>query len=281
MSVAMPPVTDDLAVVYEAFLRRYPPRTETVNGILWRFVDTSAGEDIALLLPGALGRGETAFQYIMALAGRFRVLSLDYPTELRRMGDLCDGIVALLDMLGVYSVHLVGGSFGGLIAQEFASRYPTRVRRLVLTDAPPPMRTHLPYLYTARAALRFLPEATVRGVIRNGIRDYLAEMPDAERVFWTRHFLEALTTLSRADFATRADLWAEFDRRVPSTDNRSGVLLVTAAGDRMITPAVQRALLRRYPRAETYTIHGGGHAASLTRADEYIAVIRAFLEADL
>lgn len=279
MSVTRPTVSEDIAAVYAAFLRRYPPYTEVMQDIPWRFVDTGCGEDVALLLPGALGRGETAFQYITALAGRFRVVSVDYPSTLRRMDDLCDGLTSLLNALQVYPAHVVGGSFGGLIAQEFATRFPAYVRRLVLTDTPPPMPTHLPYLYTARAALRILPEAVIRGVIGNGIQDYLAEMPDVERAFWTRHFSEAITSLTRADFIARANLWVEFDQRAIVPDNRPDVLIVTAEADRMVTPAAQRTLLRRYPHAVTHAIHGGGHAASLTRADEYITAIRAFLEA--
>jgi maspardin len=280
MSVAAPPQSGGLAAVYDAFLHRYPPRLIAMNGVSWRLVDTGESEETALLLPGALGRGETAFQYIEALAGRFRVLSPDYPTGLRRMNDLCDSLADLLDALGAPTVHVVGGSFGGLVAQSFAERYSERVLCLVLTDTPPPMRTHLPFLHTARALIRTLPESAIRGVFSRGIRDYVAGMPEPDRRFWERHFAEGIAGLTCADFAARADLWADFDRCALLPDYRSGVLIVTAADDRMVTPAVQRALSRRYPRAETHTVHSGGHAASLACAGEYIAVIRAFLEAD-
>ncbi len=38
----------------------------------------------------------------------------------------------LLDMLGIESTALVGSSFGGRVAQEFAARWPSRVTRLLL-----------------------------------------------------------------------------------------------------------------------------------------------------
>ena len=42
--------------------------------------------------------------------------------------DLAAAVVALLDELDVEQVHLVGISFGGMIAQYVAAWYPTRVR---------------------------------------------------------------------------------------------------------------------------------------------------------
>src|SRR5947209_7115421 len=46
------------------------------------------------------------------------------------LADLADDTVGLLDALGLDSVHLVGASMGGMIAQLVAIRYPERVRSL-------------------------------------------------------------------------------------------------------------------------------------------------------
>ncbi len=44
-------------------------------------------------------------------------------------------IAAMLDALGVNQVDLVGHSYGGVIAAQFALDYPTRVRRIVFLDS--------------------------------------------------------------------------------------------------------------------------------------------------
>jgi pimeloyl-ACP methyl ester carboxylesterase len=48
------------------------------------------------------------------------------------MPALADAVAALLDRRGLSQVILVGGSMGGVVAQHFALRHPTRVLRLVL-----------------------------------------------------------------------------------------------------------------------------------------------------
>ncbi|MDT4917189.1 MAG: hypothetical protein QOI15_2571 [Pseudonocardiales bacterium] len=47
------------------------------------------------------------------------------------LGDMAADTVGLLDALGLASVHIVGASMGGMIAQTVAARYPERVASLV------------------------------------------------------------------------------------------------------------------------------------------------------
>jgi pimeloyl-ACP methyl ester carboxylesterase len=45
---------------------------------------------------------------------------------------MADDLAELLDVIGISSAHICGTSMGGMIAQQFALRYPERVRSLIL-----------------------------------------------------------------------------------------------------------------------------------------------------
>ena len=58
---------------------------------------------------------------------RFLKIPVAAPYKLR---DMAGDTIGLMDALGIKSAHLVGASMGGMIAQEIAISFPSRVRSL-------------------------------------------------------------------------------------------------------------------------------------------------------
>lgn len=61
------------------------------------------------------------------------------PTTDRRVSSLeyqADHLKALIDTLGVDSTHLLGLSYGGLVASIFYMKYPQSVNRIIISDSP-------------------------------------------------------------------------------------------------------------------------------------------------
>ncbi|GAC1323197.1 MAG: hypothetical protein NVSMB16_16800 [Acidimicrobiales bacterium] len=56
----------------------------------------------------------------------------DQPEQPYTMAEYADDATAILDAVGLDRAHVLGVSFGGMVAQELAIRHPTRVNRLVL-----------------------------------------------------------------------------------------------------------------------------------------------------
>ncbi|MGI9126554.1 MAG: alpha/beta fold hydrolase [Mycobacterium sp.] len=79
------------------------------------------------------------------LAADFDVLAFDYRgmgasppvTESYTMADLAGDVAGLLDEVGWDRTALLGLSFGGMVAQEFAVTHPDRVQRLALLSTSP------------------------------------------------------------------------------------------------------------------------------------------------
>jgi 3-oxoadipate enol-lactonase len=93
-----------------------------------------------VLVPGLAGGVELMGSVARALADHFRVICYQLRGEadcfaLRRrfdLGDLVDDLAEFLDWHSLESPPIFGVSFGGVLALEFASRYPHRLSALAL-----------------------------------------------------------------------------------------------------------------------------------------------------
>lgn len=54
------------------------------------------------------------------------------------LNSMTDDLSELLERLGLSSVHLAGYSFGGLISLKMAARFPDKIRKLAIIEAPDP-----------------------------------------------------------------------------------------------------------------------------------------------
>ncbi len=100
------------------------------------------GEPLVLIPGFASGAWSWDWQ-VTALAKYFRVITFDPRGISRSTGSglealsielIADDVAHILDAIGVGSAHILGVSFGGFVAQEFALKYPARVRKLVLAS---------------------------------------------------------------------------------------------------------------------------------------------------
>ncbi|WP_051938944.1 alpha/beta fold hydrolase [Phaeacidiphilus oryzae] len=147
--MAAAPGAPDFFTAYEALLARWPAGTRELD-VPTPYGSTRVhayGPESApplLLLHGGGATGGVWYRNARALGERYRVLAVDVLGDagrsvrsgrpLRRTPDLMGWLDALLDGLELSGAHLLGHSYGGWIALNYALHAPRRVNRLVLLD---------------------------------------------------------------------------------------------------------------------------------------------------
>ena len=80
----------------------------------------------------ALGKGPLERNFDTVMYDQRGLGQTSIPEGPYKMADYADDAAALLDGLGIDRCHVVGTSFGGMVALELVLRHPERVARLVL-----------------------------------------------------------------------------------------------------------------------------------------------------
>lgn len=217
------------------------------------------------------------------LADQFTVIAWDAPgagqspdpPETFGIGDWADCLAGFLDATGCEAAHIVGLSWGGLLAQEFYRRYSARVRSLVLADTYAGWKGSLPEpipderlaaclrdasLLPSEFVQRYLP-AMLSGSPSQQVREELA------RIMFDFHpvgFRLMARTLAQAD--TR-DLLPNI--RVPT-------LLVWGDADARSPMAVAHQFRDAVPGARLAVISGAGHVSNLEQPAQFNAEVSDF-----
>jgi pimeloyl-ACP methyl ester carboxylesterase len=118
--------------------------TIAANGIDIYYERRGSGPRL-LFFNGSGATLETSAPLIWSFADRFEVLAHDQrglgrtaiPAGPYTMADYAADAAALLDHLGWTRCRVIGVSFGGMVAQEFAATWPERVERLALVCTSP------------------------------------------------------------------------------------------------------------------------------------------------
>lgn len=266
-----------------AFRQRYPYRTEEIQGIPWPYIDAGEGKQALFLLAGGTAVAELSFQTIEHLAQRYRVIAPDYP-PLGNLKALFAGYIELLDRLGIEQFYLMGGSYGGWMAQSFVRHYPGRIRKMVVSAVGPPNPENSRQIARLMPLLRLTPTFLLRALVNRSFSRLLNDADDRpERALAVALLQEIMRYRVR-----RQDFIALLERLLDQTENYTfapedleawhGRILLLFGSDDPATPPDKRAAMQQlYPQAEVKVFEGGDHTFSLSHQQEYFEAIDAFL----
>ena len=225
------------------------------------------------------------------LAGALPLLRCDFRGQLlspgpahRDVGANADDVVRLLDHLGVPRVHLLGASFGGLVAMVLAARHPQRVASLVAVT----VTDHADAAMRADADdMKGVVAAILAGGDPGSFHDRL--VADVYSAAYREANAELLATrrrqvgfLSREWFAALDDLLtavAGADVRPELAAIRCPTLVVAAGADRVTSPERGRAVAAAIPGAHFVEHPAAGHVLIAEDPGWLVAQVIAFLAA--
>jgi 3-oxoadipate enol-lactonase len=185
--------------------------------------------------------------------------------------------VGVLDALGIGSAHVYGVSYGGMVAQEMAIRFPSRVRGLILGGTTPGgPRAALP----SPADLVGLGRSMRSGSGRFGLsaalfsEQFVREQPDRAKEL-TENLQRHRAPFSGVAAHLLASVYHDTVSRLRLV--RAPTLVVHGGADRMTPLRNARLLAERIPDAELAIIPGAGHAYLLEKPEESAEVVLEFL----
>jgi pimeloyl-ACP methyl ester carboxylesterase len=249
----------------------------TIHGHRRAYV--KAGEGPALLLLHGLGCDHTTWEPVIdALARRYTVIAPDLlghgrsakPRADYSLGGYANGMRDLVTLLGIDKVTVVGHSFGGGVAMQFAYQFPERTERLILVasgglgpEVSLGIRTlSLPGFHQVMGALtlpgvRQVGKAGLRALSRSPLKitrdfDEVAEIYDSFKDPYARaairHVVRAVVDW-RGQIVTMADraylteampmavIWGRDDRVIPVRHASIAAALATKARVEVIPDA--------------------------------------------
>jgi 3-oxoadipate enol-lactonase len=263
--------------------------------IHWEHFGDGAREAICLLNGLALST-KAWYAFLPRLHPEFDVVLYDYlgqgqssePDEPYSITGFADDLAAIMDVLGIGALHLMGISYGGFVALEFARLHHRRLHTLTLSGillepeelfemyealsllfyrrGPEVFDIYTHYLYE-----KIFGEAFVREVTREGLEPMRRRF--VERYRDRLHCLIRLTEAQDPFFAAVSGRMPEY-RAVPTP-----TIVMPGDQDRTIPLWQQRKLLDVFSNSRWLPIPDCGHVAYLERPDVFFGNLMAFMRA--
>jgi pimeloyl-ACP methyl ester carboxylesterase len=244
--------------------------------------DAAGAGPAVVFLHGAFMDRRSWDRQLPAFAGRFRVVRYDIrpfgeSSRPEKAYSVPDDLLRLLDHLRIDRAHLVGHSFGGAAALDFALLHPDRVASLVLAASPPngfvAPDDERKAAGAVFAAVKDGDEAIVQAWLAHPIWRVSRTRPEVAKE------LEAITRRNLAPFRMA------FAPYVPVTppavqrlgDVKAPVLVLVGDSDTPGNRQGAELVAKQVPGATIRIIEGADHALPIGWAAEFNAAVMAFL----
>lgn len=255
--------------------------------IITYYEEQGSGEPLVLIR--GLGSDLQAWALqVPALAKHFRVITYDNrgagrtnaPDKPYSISGMADDLAALLDALKVEKASILGYSMGGMIAQEFALKYPARTNKLILLATAATIDGYTRAIIESFVNIRRSNMSREQGVRAQAPFVYSADLfADADR--YQRAILANVDNpYSQQDhaFIRQAQAILAFDSSTRASGIKAETLIVSNKEDILIPPRNSEQLARLIGGSKHVSLDAG-HAGVIEYPNEHNAAFLEFLGA--
>jgi pimeloyl-ACP methyl ester carboxylesterase len=249
----------------------------------------SHGEGEPLILIPGFGTGLWIwYKQVPAFAERFRTIVFD-PRGVSRseqrdepvtIRTIADDVAALLDALEIESAHVLGASFGGFVAQEFALAYPEKARSLVLCCTSFGGVRHCPPSVETLQAIASTKGLNTEERVRENLLiafspEFVAEQPEEiARVIKLR----AANFVPEHAYLHQLQAAMAFNTEARVAQISTPTLVLTGDADVIVPSENSRNLAALIPGARRKVVAGGSHTFFIEKSEEFNRVVTDFIE---
>ena len=192
-------------------------------------------------------------------------------------GDFALDLLRVVDHFGANRAHLVGLSMGGVIALDFAAKYPARVATLTLCDTMPGFG-HLTDAQR-REFIRLRQEPLIAGKEPRDIAPVVARtlLSKSPRPGCFERLVASMSALHKESYIKTITGSVNCAAPLRIEEITAPTLIVVGDEDALTPPATSRDLMSRIPGSRMSVIDRAGHLSNIEQPEEFNRVLLAFL----
>jgi pimeloyl-ACP methyl ester carboxylesterase len=193
---------------------------------------------------------------------------------------LADDLGGLLSALGVDQAHILGASFGGFVAQEFAIAYPQMTRSLILCCTSFGGPRHLLPSVNTLQAMAALEGLNTEERTRKNFKFAFAPVFINDRPDELEQMIRLRLSNPVSDQTHYAQLQAAatFDAEARVSEIKAPTLVITGDEDTLVPATNSHNLAKQIPGARVIVIKGGSHMFFIEQAEKFNQVVIDFIE---
>ena len=249
---------------------------------MWRWQREAISGEYDVIAPDNRGTGRSddgLSRLLTKLPGKLST-PLIYKLAGYSVAGLAADLEAVLADVGLYNVHLVGASLGGMVAQHYALEY-GRAKTLTLLCTTHGGEDAVPMPEETREVIFDVPKgASERERLRHRMRPAFSERFTNRNPHLMDRIIEWRLEQDAAEPArvAQAAAGASFDVRERVWELRVPTLVLHGTDDRVVPVENARLLDEKLPNSRLETVDGGSHLFFIEEADRVNETLLGFLD---